>query len=138
MSIFDRYVTVDWSGANTPRVGKDSIWICSLAAKGDCWTRNPPTRRTAGEMLRDLLARSVGHRERVLIGFDFPFGYPAGFAAALGLEGEPWRAIWQLLAAEIIDNPQTNETNRFEVANDLNGRALRHGRFLGPPAKAPA
>ena len=72
MSIFDRYVTVDWSGANTPRVGKDSIWICSLAAKGACWTRNPRTRRTAGEMLRDLLARSVGDGERVLVGFRLP------------------------------------------------------------------
>ena len=135
VGIFDRYVTVDWSGANTPRAGKNSIWICSLAAKGGCWTRNPRTRCTAGEMLRDLLARSVGQRERVLIGFDFPFGYPAGFAAALGLQGEPWRAIWQLLAAEIIDNPQTNETNRFEVANDLNRRLTGAAAFWGRPQK---
>jgi precorrin-8X/cobalt-precorrin-8 methylmutase len=133
MSIFDRYVMVDWSGASTPRAGKDSIWICSLAGAGDCLTQNPPTRGAARESLRDLLVRSVGHGERVLAGFDFPFGYPAGFAAALHLEGQPWRAIWTLLAEQIIDDPATNVSNRFEVANDLNRRLGVDAAFWGRP-----
>lgn len=27
MTLFDRYIAVDWSAANTPRLGKDSIWV---------------------------------------------------------------------------------------------------------------
>ena len=36
--------------------------------------------------------------KRVLIGFDFPFGYPAGFAARLGLSGPPWQGVWAEIA----------------------------------------
>ncbi len=131
--MFDRYLTVDWSGANAPRVGQNSIWICSVAGSGRCLTQNPPTRRAAKDTLRDLLVRSVSRGERVLAGFDFPFGYPAGFAAALGLEGQPWRAIWDLLAAKITDDPKTNENNRFEVANELNCLLCGNAAFWGRP-----
>jgi len=137
--MFDRYVTIDWSGASAPRTGKDSIWICSLAGATRCVTQNPRTRGAAREVLRELLVRSVSHGERVLAGFDFPFCYPAGFAAALDLtsglrpEGEPWRAIWKLLAEQIIDDPLTNVSNRFEVANDLNRRLGENAAFWGRP-----
>jgi len=133
VSVFDRYVVVDWSAANRPRLGTDSIWICCLGADGACLTRNPPTRGRAKDVLRDLLVSAVGRRERVLAGFDFPYGYPAGLAAALGLDGAAWRAIWDLLLAKIADDPAANENNRFEVADDLNRRLGAHAAFWGRP-----
>lgn len=85
--MFDRYIIVDWSASNSPKTGKDSIWICDLGEAGDPVSTNPSTRRQAEEQLRELLIKAADRGERVLIGFDFPYGYPRGFAAALGLEG---------------------------------------------------
>ncbi len=70
----------------------------------------------------------------MLIGFDFPFGYPAGTAAGLGLTGSPWRSTWELLAELITDNDR-NANNRFDVAAGLNRRlGPAAGPFWGCPA----
>src|ERR1700680_4500793 len=114
--MFDRYIIVDWSASNSPKTGKDSVWICDLPRAGDPVSTNPSTRRTAEVQLRHLLIDAVDRGERVLIGFDFPYGYPQGFAAALGLEGPPWSAIWRYITAQIEDSRHSNENNRFEVA----------------------
>ena len=82
--MFETFVMVDWSAATVPRTGRDSIWICWHAKDGER-LENPPTRQAAKVLLADWLAAAVERGERVLIGFDFPFGYPAGFAARLGL-----------------------------------------------------
>jgi hypothetical protein len=96
-------------------------------------TENPATRGCAEAILRSVLRRSVFERERVLVGFDFAYGYPRGFAAALGLTGTPWRAVWRYLTNEISDDPRTNINNRFEVAAQLNARLGSHV-FWGRPA----
>jgi precorrin-8X/cobalt-precorrin-8 methylmutase len=132
-AVFDRYIIVDWSASNRPKTGKDSIWICDLRGTGDPVSTNPSTRRKAEEQLRDLLIEAVDREERVLIGFDFPYGYPRGFAAALGLEGPPWTAIWRYLVGHVKDSRHSNENNRFEVASAINGR-LVHPAFWGRPA----
>ena len=131
--MFDRYITVDWSASNSPKTGKDSIWICDLRRAGDSVTTNPSTRWKAEEQLRGLLIEAVDRGERILIGFDFPYGYPRGFAAALGLEGPPWSTIWRYLAGHVQDSRQTNENNRFEVASAINARLVHHA-FWGRPA----
>jgi hypothetical protein len=57
-----------------------------------------------------------------LVGFDFPYGYPVGFAAALGLTDTPrWLGVWREIASRIVDRDD-NSNNRFEVAGDLNRR----------------
>jgi precorrin-8X/cobalt-precorrin-8 methylmutase len=56
-----------------------------------------------------------------LVGFDFPFGYPRGTAARLGATGLPWRHLWQELHDSIADS-DSNANNRFDVAEQLNGR----------------
>ena len=99
-----------------------------------------PRRRCCAE----LLAEAVRRGDRVLAGFDFPFGYPAGFAARLGLAGAPpWRATWDEIAS-LIEDDERNRNNRFEVGASLNERvsggrfpfwgcpAGAAGRFLGP------
>lgn len=134
--IFDRYVIVDWSASNRPRVGKDSVWVCMLDAAGHLWTENAPTRGKAEVMIWEALRHLVAGGERVLVGFDFPYGYPAGFAAALGLTGPPWLAVWRYLAARVQDDGETNANNRFEVAAGINAR-LDHQAFWGRPATQP-
>jgi len=130
--LFNAYVIVDWSAAESKATGKNSIWIGVL--KRDVRFRfafeahNPATRREAETLITTILDDRAKHRERTLIGFDFAFGYPRGFAAALGLPGEePWKAVWDLLAKEVSDKPD-NMNNRFQVGAKLN-RLLTGGPF---------
>ena len=94
--LFDSYVMVDWSAASKPATGADSIWIGALTPdsrlKLAFKASNPPTRAKALEELADLLGRCLKRGDRVLLGMDFPMGFPTGTAAALKLKGEPWRA----------------------------------------------
>jgi precorrin-8X/cobalt-precorrin-8 methylmutase len=124
--MFDTFVMVDWSAAAVPRTGRDSIWICWHAPDGER-LENPATRHAAKALLGDWLAAAVAREERVLLGFDFPFGYPAGFAARLGLSGPPWRAVWDEIAG-LLQDDMDNANNRFDVADALN-RRVSGGRF---------
>ena len=124
--MFDAYVMVDWSAANVPRTGRDSIWICWRDRAGERLA-NPATRHQAKGLLADWLAEPVARGERVLLGFDFPFGYPAGFAARLGLGGTPWRAVWNEITG-LLQDTENNRNNRFLVGAELN-RRVSSGRF---------
>jgi precorrin-8X/cobalt-precorrin-8 methylmutase len=134
--LFDHYVIVDWSAASHPKTGRDSIWICHRSPRGeDC--ANPRTRHAARLRLGDILARVAGRGERAILGFDFPFGYPAGFARRLGLNGTPWRAVWDEIAALLRDG-EDNRNNRFALGAKLNKRVSGTAfPFWGcPPQKA--
>lgn len=134
---FDAYLMVDWSASSTPKRGRDSIWW-TLAV----WTErglrldrteNPPTRFEALQAVGDRLSRAVAEGAHVLVGFDFALGYPAGTAAALGLAGEPWRALWDEWSRRVHDTPR-NGNNRFDVAAALNARLSGGaGPFWGHP-----
>jgi hypothetical protein len=129
--MFDQIVIVDWSAANAPKKGKDSIWICRHGET----PINLATRSEAKLHLESLLSDAIGKSERTLVGFDFPFGYPAGFAKRLSLSGEPWRATWELISDLVKDSPK-NGNNRFEVGARLN--RLVSGKqfpFWGCPPK---
>jgi precorrin-8X/cobalt-precorrin-8 methylmutase len=140
--MFDTVVMVDWSAANVARQGRDSIWLCRRDVDGETLV-NPPTRHQARTLLADWLATAQRRGHRTLLGFDFPFGYPAGFASRLGLAGAPWRAVWGEIAGLLEDGPN-NRNNRFDVAAGFNRRvsngpfpfwgcpAGRAGPFLAP------
>ncbi len=142
MTLFDHYAIVDWSAANQKKTGKDSIWVCHAGPQGER-IENPPTRHLARLLLGEIVGAAVARNERVLLGFDFPFGYPAGFAARLGLTGLPWRALWDEIAA-LLEDDEHNRSNRFEIGALLNRRtsdrafpfwgcpASKAGPFLGP------
>lgn len=129
--MFDRIVIADWSASNTPKSGADSIWVSCLDRAARPTAANHRTRAAAFDALLEL-ADVPG---RALLGFDFPLGYPAGFAASLGFEGEPWAATWSLLTG-LIDDDRRNRNNRFEVASELNRRLGRLQFWATPPRRA--
>ena len=134
MAMFERIVVVDWSANATPKTGKDSIWIADLdVAAREIRTANISTRSAAVDLLEEL-ASMPG---RCLVGVDFSLGFPAGTAHALGMEGTPWQAMWNLLDS-MIDDDDRNVNNRFEVASELNRRvSAGPGPFWGcHPTKA--
>lgn len=90
-----------------------------------------------GRIARDCLSRVLdalleGGR-RVLVGFDFPFGYPNGTARTLGLAGSPWLETWCEIVRHVSDGSD-NCNNRFDAADCLN-RKIDHeeGPFWGHP-----
>ena len=130
--LFDSYVMVDWSAASKPATGADSIWIGALTPdsrlKLAFKASNPPTRAKALEELTDLLGRCMKRGDRVLVGVDFPLGFPAGTSAALKLKGEaPWRSMRDFLLKEMKDKPD-NANNRFALAAMMN-RRISEGPF---------
>lgn len=142
--LFDAYIAVDWSSANSrspARPTKDAIWVGERlasgiedsASAGEAYFR---TRMECWKQLRSRLLRHTSRGLRVFLGFDFAYGYPAGFAIALGLDGQlpPWRAVWEELSRLIADGDD-NRNNRFEVAARVNARCgeQRLGPLWGCP-----
>jgi hypothetical protein len=137
--LFQAYVAVDWSAAAKPVTGPDSIWIgvfkrnvrFHLAFEA----HNPATRADALKQLSAILDDLARKRERTLVGFDFPFGFPRGTAAALKLGDPAWRAMMDFLSKEVKDKPD-NANNRFQVGAKMNrlmtGEAFP---FWGCPAR---
>lgn len=117
---FDRYVMIDWSAQSSPKLGKDSIWMAVADCDGQIEeVHNPRTRHCATELLVELLSDLS---ERVLVGCDFSFGYPTGFADALvGESGSTWRDVWSWVGARVTDAAD-NQNNRFDVASEMNDR----------------
>lgn len=137
--LFQAYVMVDWSSAAKPATGPDSIWIGVLKRNVRFQmafeSHNPATRAEAERLIGGILDDLRRKGERVLLGFDFPLGFPRGTAAALKLEGAPWRALMDFVAREIKDRPD-NSNNRFQVGAKMNrlmtGEAFP---FWGAPAR---
>jgi molybdopterin molybdotransferase len=119
---------VDWSGGNDTgrRPRKDAIWAAVVregAAEPETYLRN---RVIAVEWLHDLLAAELRAGRRVLAGFDFPFGYPAGFAERLTGRADPL-AVWGWMADHLEDAPKGN--NRFDLAGRINASFPGVGPF---------
>ncbi|MDU9005654.1 molybdopterin-binding protein [Sedimentitalea todarodis] len=126
MSRFDTFVVVDWSGGNDrgPTAKKDAIWACIARdgqVEGPVYQRN---RQVAEDWLRDLVETEIAAGRRLLIGFDFPFGYSAGFCRALTGNDDPL-ALWDWIESRIEDAPKGN--NRFDLAGEIN-RRIGNGR----------
>jgi len=98
-------------------------------------TCNPYSRTEAVHLIRSLLLEEVGSKRRVLLCFDFAYGYPRDFVSALQAatgksDGDlPWMVLWRYLSEHIKDDEETapngkpsNRSNRFEVASWINAR----------------
>ncbi len=137
--LFHAYVMVDWSAAAKPSSGADSIWIGVLKRNVRFQlayeAHNPSTRAEAEKILIAVLDELQRKSERVLVGVDFPLGFPRGAAAALKLKGDPWAAMLAFVAKESKDKPD-NSNNRFQVGAKMN--RLMTGEpfpFWGCPAR---
>ena len=129
---FDTVAIVDWSATNGPSPAKpspDAIWIGIATAQGET-AQYFRTRAEAESHLSALITAEQAANRRLLIGFDFPMGYPIGFATRLTGQANP-RALWRWLADHITD--VGNRNNRFVVADAINKR-IGGGPFWGRPA----
>lgn len=146
MALFDHYVMVDWTGGNGRKTGKpDAIWL----AQGDRTDAepaivNPASRTDAVDVVRHILTpfAKAGAARRVLVCFDFAYGYPKGFASALpgaSPSKTAWKQVWTYLSALVQDDigtrpgrKPTNESNRFDAADKINQALSPSGGPLGP------
>jgi hypothetical protein len=146
MRLFDVYLAVDWSARSKPspeRESANAVWVGERVIHADLGITSSSetyfrTRSDCRTTLRCWLLEHMTNGRRVLIGFDFGYGYPAGFAAALGLTGgtPPWRLVWNELSSLIEDNGD-NSNNRFAAVGALNHRVGGElpGPFWGCPAR---
>ncbi len=129
--MFDSIAIVDWSAAGTAspaRPSADAIWVGVAGAEPQYFR----TRLAAEAWLAGWSAAETAAGRRVLIGFDFPMGYPAGFALRLTGMSKA-QAVWAWLADRIVDGPD-NANNRFDVAAAINRSFGKGGPFWGCPA----
>lgn len=132
--LFDAYIVADWSASSVPKTGADSIWI------GDRYrdkrgrihfeVSNPPTRLEAEAQLLHRIQRHLDRGRRLLVGFDFAFGYPRGTAQALKLDtghAPAWKAMHRFISDRMVQQVD-NRNDRFGFAEDLNAR-ISGGRF---------
>jgi len=136
--LFDTYFAVDWSSQCRPtslKACKDAVWVGERDATGNVGERYFRTRAECREHLEARLSQHAREGRRVFLGFDFPYGYPEGFARSIGLTGaEPWKLVWEELGRLIVDEAR-NVNNRFEVAAHMNARCggTEPGPFWGRP-----
>ncbi|MGC9417901.1 MAG: molybdopterin guanine dinucleotide synthesis [Rhodovulum sp.] len=134
MRPFDTIAMADWSARAAPSPvapSADAIWIATWRDGSEAVVYHRT--RAAGEAaLMALLQEELEARRRVLLGLDFAFGYPAGFAHALTGEAAA-AAVRAWLATRITDDAR-NRNNRFEVAAAINAGFPGVGPFWGRPA----
>lgn len=133
--LFDTYLIVDWSAANVPKRGKDSIWIGEVRREKNRLRTKPPvnplTRSEAMARLAALFKKEQNAGRRVFAGFDFPFGYPTG-AAKLIAGKASWDALWARLAAAVEDD-DANRSNRYALADRWNAEKFETPHYWGRP-----
>jgi molybdopterin molybdotransferase len=128
---FDMAVAVDWSARSTRsprRESADAIWIGIDEGQGPR-AEYHRARADAVARVAELLGAARG---RVILGFDFAFGYPPGLARALTGRAEAL-AVWAWLAHRIEDAPD-NANNRWDVAAEINRAFPGLGPLWGRPA----
>ncbi|QDI76785.1 MULTISPECIES: gephyrin-like molybdotransferase Glp [Leisingera] len=133
MSVFDTVLAVDWSAAKRkpPRESKDAIWLGVArggVAEQQIYCRS---RQEAEAWISRFLEQEQAARRRVLAAFDFPFGYPRGFARRITGSDDPF-AVWHWLE-ERIEDAEDGSNNRFDVASEMNRLFAGTGPFWGKP-----
>lgn len=134
--LFDTHIVVDWSARSKPsptQRTKDSIfWAVAHGGIVDGPPAYATTRNQAVECLTKLVAAEHDAGRRVLLGIDFPFGYPTGVARDLTGRSAAF-ALWKWLA-ECVKDDERNSNNRFEVASRINRAYAGAGPCWGRPA----
>ena len=140
--LFHTHVIVDWSARSKPSPAKrtrDAIWWAAARIDGGGVSVLEPeyarARDCALRRLARLIAGELDSGRRVMVGFDFPFGYPEGVAAHL--TGKACAlTLWDWLAARVKDQPD-NTNKRYDVAAEINAAYPGCGPCWGRPGKWP-
>ena len=132
MPLFHRLIMADWSAASAPgpkKPHKDRCWVGKLDThSGQPQLAYCRTRAAAREVIAQWTAEMPAGC-KTLIGFDFPFGYPAGS----GLPGG--RALATLFGSRLQESAN-DRNDRFELAGTLNEELYPgiEGPFWGHPS----
>lgn len=129
----DVVIMVDWSArsARSPaKRTKDAIYVAEIGPAGRFVTYCR-SRAEAHARLEARFDAALAAGWQVLAGFDFPFGYPAGFARAVTGSDDPF-ALWDWLADAVEDDAR-NANNRLEVADRINAMLPGRGPFWSHP-----
>lgn len=135
---FNHFVAIDWSSRAKPsprKPSRNAIWVAEASAKGKVVTHYFRTRAACTDFLEERLLSLHRKGRRVLVGWDFSFGYPKGLAKALKIKPRrsAWLKIWELLDV-LISDADNNHNNRFSVGGQLNHRiGSGSGPFWGVP-----
>ncbi|MEO0357595.1 MAG: hypothetical protein AAF386_04740 [Pseudomonadota bacterium] len=130
----DRVLAVDWSARSKPSPAKptaDAIFMCDARQDHPHHTTYHRTRMAAFDACCRCLDDALAKGHTTLIGFDFAFGYPMGFADRVAGSSQI-RALWAWMHDVICDDAQ-NTNNRFQVAAELNTLWPGIGPFWGCP-----
>jgi len=139
--MFEAFVFVDWSAACGVRPAmprRDAIWSAEFHVDSDSpKEKYHPSRAECFDHVIKILCDHAGKNRRVLVGFDFPYGYPAGLTRALSLPAtsqKKWSAIWDEITARVEDDARGMNI-RFQIAGELNCRGAngKPGPFWGCP-----
>jgi hypothetical protein len=141
MPLFDFYIMVDRSGGARRRGRRsDCIWIAHGPTEAaEPVTDSPFSRTEAIRLIRSALLKEIASGHRVFLGFDFAYGYPVDFAAALqaatGMSDKdlPWLTVWHYLNQAIKDDEGSTPGGRpFEIANQINALLSSDPESAGP------
>lgn len=137
MPEFDHFLAIDWSSRAKPspaKPTKDAIWVGEAKASGRVTAKYFRTRQACIDYVTLRLITLLAAEKRVLLGWDFAFGYPANLGKALKIKKKrPWKHLWKLIDQLVLDHPD-NANNRFTVGGELNRRiSVGSGPFWGVP-----
>ena len=125
--MFDLVIMVDWSAAASPGPAKPSPDRCWLAWSACGFHSEAEYFRTRNGCMKRVYDLVSSHNGSACVGFDFPFGYPAG--SGLGGGRAAAKRIAQTLQSDTQDR-----NNRFDVAAELNREiSASPGPFWGCP-----
>ena len=131
MRPFDTVLVADWSAGKragpTPR--KDAIWLGVTRAGVSQEPLFCRSRQDAERQIEALIFAEQAAGRRLLCSFDFPFGYPQGFARHVTGSDDPL-TLWDWFEAQITDAVD-GSNNRYEVAETLNRLFDGLGPFWG-------
>ena len=112
--LFDAYIIADWTAAEGKKLGDTSLWLG--VAKRDVRfrlyseTHNVATRAEGEALLASLLAEHRKRGDRVLVGFDFNFGFPAGTADGSRPDGAFPRTVTGPLSSSTLIPPSASSS----------------------------